>query len=136
MNKLNLLFKYTFTTRIHDIDAAGVMFFARFFYHIHDAYESFLHHHQFGIEQILKTDFVLPISHTEADFKAPVFLNESLNIEVFLQQIEEGEFTLYYHLTDSDKKIRATALTHHVCLNKNNKTRSHLPKTIINLLTK
>ncbi|MCU7940899.1 MAG: hypothetical protein KZQ74_14675 [gamma proteobacterium symbiont of Bathyaustriella thionipta] len=68
----SLLFNYSFTTRIHDIDAAGVMFFARFFYHIHDAYEDFLNHQAQSIKQILNSDFILPISHTEANFKAPI----------------------------------------------------------------
>ena len=33
-------FFYRFTVRLHDIDAAGVMFFGHLFRHAHDAYES------------------------------------------------------------------------------------------------
>jgi len=129
------IFHYQFTTRIYDIDAAGVMFFGRFFYHIHDAYESFLNHHQMGIDDILKTEYILPISHTEADYKAPIFLNEKINIEIFLQNIKDNEFILNYLLIDSDKIIRATAITHHICLNSSSQKRTALPELLVSILS-
>ena len=130
----SLLFKYSFTTRMHDIDAAGIMFFARFFYHIHDAYEDFLNHQAQSIEKILNSDFILPISHTEANFKAPIVLNETINIEIFLQEIEAEGFILSYQFLDSSGKIRASALTHHVCLDSKSKQRITLPVSIHQLI--
>jgi len=130
----SLLFNYSFTTRMHDIDAAGIMFFARFFFHIHDAYEDFLEHQSQSIKQILDSDFILPISHTEADFKAPVVLNETLNIEIYLQTIESDGFILNYQFIDSEKKIRASAQTCHICLDRNSKQRKLLPGSLQQLL--
>ncbi|MCK5665015.1 MAG: acyl-CoA thioesterase [Thiotrichaceae bacterium] len=130
MNTPPLLFKYTFSTRIHDIDAAGVMFFGRFFYHIHNAYESFLNENQSGIARILASDFILPITHTEADFKAPVLLNETLSIDIFLQEKKAREFILYYHLVDSSDNILASALTKHVCVHKVTKKSADLPEML------
>ncbi len=135
MHKPLPIFHYQFTTRIHDIDAAGVMFFGRFFYHIHDAYECFLNHHQLGIDKIFKTEYILPISHTEADYKAPIFLNEQINIEIFLQEMKDNEFILNYLLIDTKKIIRATAITHHICLNKSTKKRTKLPESIASIGT-
>ena len=130
----SLLFNYSFTTRMHDIDAAGVMFFARFFYHIHDAYEDFLTQKAQSIKQILNSDIILPISHTEADFKAPVVLNETLNIEIYLQKIERDGFILNYQFIDSEKKIRASAQTQHVCLDSKSKQRKSLPESLQQML--
>ncbi|MCU7800318.1 MAG: acyl-CoA thioesterase [gamma proteobacterium symbiont of Lucinoma myriamae] len=130
----SLPFNYSFTTRIHDIDVAGVMFFARFFYHIHDAYEDFLNHQAQSIKQILNSNFILPISHTEADFKAPIVLNETITIEISLHKIEVEEFILSYQFLDSTGKIRSTSLTHHVCLDSNSKQRKTLPASIHQLL--
>ena len=130
----SLLFNYSFTTRMHDIDAAGIMFFARFFFHIHDAYEDFLEHQSQSIKQILDSDFILPISHTEADFKAPILLNETINIKIFLQKIEHDGFILTYQFLDLSEKIRATALTHHVCMDSDSKQRKLLPRSIHELL--
>lgn len=135
LHKSSPIFHYQFITRIHDIDAAGVMFFGRFFYHIHDAYESFLNHHQLGISDILKTEYILPISHTEADYKAPIFLNEQISIEIFLQDIKDNEFILNYRLIDTKEIIRATAITQHICLNKSTKKRTELPESIVSILT-
>lgn len=128
------LYKYSFTTRLHDIDAAGVVFFARIFYYAHDAYESFLSHHQQSIQKILQADFILPVSHTEADFKAPMFLNEEITIDIFSQDVRDNEFTLYYHFLDQSGQVKATALTQHVCLDTNTRTRKALPKSIRSIL--
>ncbi|MCU7833767.1 MAG: acyl-CoA thioesterase [gamma proteobacterium symbiont of Taylorina sp.] len=121
------LFKHSFTTRIHDIDAAGVVFFGQFFYHIHNAYEAFLNHHQYGIDRILNYNVILPIKHTEADFIAPVLLNETISIEIFLEHINNNEFSLSYHLYDINRTIRAKALTQHICLDKETKKHRDLP---------
>jgi len=128
------LFKTTFITRMHDIDAAGVMFFGRIFYYAHDAYEALLNHHQQSINIILNTDVILPISHAEADFKAAIYLNETIEIEILVQDIREKEFSLSYHFIDSSGTIRATALTRHVCLENQTRCQKALPDTIIRIL--
>ena len=132
------LFKYEFTTRLHDIDAAGVLFFAQTLYYVHDAYEAFLNHNNHSIAVILSSDFILPISHAEADFKTPVLLNENIIIEIFFHDIKEDEFSLFYQLTKQSNKqsnkICSTALTRHVCLNSNTHKRTSLPDSILSFL--
>jgi len=130
----NSLFSYEFITRIHDIDAAGVLFFARSLYHAHDAYEAFLNHHKQSVAAILDSDFILPISHTEADFNAPVFLNEIIIIELFCHEIKENEFSLSYQFLDNNNKIRLTSLTRHICLDSNTRKRKKLPESIRSIL--
>lgn len=131
----NSLFSYEFTTRIHDIDAAGVLFFARSLYHAHDAYEAFLNYHKQSIAAMLESDFILPINHSEADFKAPVFLNEIINIELFCHEIKENEFSLSYQFLDNHNKIRLTSLTRHICLDSSTRKRKKLPESIHSILT-
>ena len=128
------LFRYTFTTRIHDIDAAGVLFFARSLYYAHDAYEAFLNHNNQSIAAMLKADFILPISHTEADFKTPVALNEIITIEIFCHELKENEFSLSYQFINSSHKISSTALTRHICLDSSTRKRKNLPEPIRSLL--
>lgn len=130
----NPLFKYEFTTRIHDIDAAGVLFFARNLYHAHDAYEAFLNHKQQSISTMLNSDFILPISHTEANFKAPVFLNDRITIEIHLNEIKEDEFALDYQFINQIEIVCSTALTRHVCIDSNTHKRTSLPESIRSLL--
>ncbi len=131
----NPLFRYEFTTRIHDIDAAGVLFFARNLFHAHDAYEAFLNHHGQSIAAMLESDFILPISHTEADFKAPVLLNVVITIELFLQEMKEDGFILSYQFINHSQRICTTVLTHHTCIDKRTRKRKQLPEAIQLLLT-
>lgn len=134
-SKLNkLLFEYKFTTRLHDIDAAGVLFFARNLYYAHDAYEAFLNTQNQSIATILNSDFILPLNHAEADFKAPVFLNEIITIEIYCAAIGEDEFSLQYQFINHLKKITTTVLTRHVSLDKNSHQRIPLPESIHLLL--
>ena len=53
------MFVYQIKTKMHHIDAAGVMFFGHYFDLAHDAYEAFLTEISFSVEdklQDLKTD--------------------------------------------------------------------------------
>ncbi len=129
------LFSYQFCTRIHDIDAAGVMFFARHFYYAHDAYEEFLIKHNLAINSILKSDYMLPVSHTEADFKAAIFLNEIIIIEVVCSAVKDSEFSLEYLFFDQEKILRTVALTRHVCIDSKTRKRRNLPDKIRAVLT-
>jgi 1,4-dihydroxy-2-naphthoyl-CoA hydrolase len=129
------IFQYSLTVRMHDIDAAGVLFFAQNLYYTHDAYESFLNHHQQSINQLIQNNYLLPIKHTSADFKAPVFLNEQLTIQLFVDSIKETEFTLSYQFLNAKNVITATTLTQHVCLDQHNRKRTPLPQSILNLLS-
>jgi len=131
-----LLFSTTFTVRMHDIDAAGVMFFGRFFYYIHDAYEDFLKQHSLSIQQLLDSAVLLPISHTEADFKAPIVLHEEIIIEMYLQEIKEQEFVLHYLLLGLSGETKATALSSHICLDGDSRQRTALPAEIHSVLIK
>ncbi len=130
------LYEHKFTTRIHDIDAAGVLFFARNLYYAHDAYEAFLNQNDLSISKILMSDFVLPISHTEARFKTPVFLNEKIRVKLFLLTLSVDEFSLHYEFINQKNKVCSTAQTNHVCLNSTNHKRMKLPETLISILKK
>ncbi len=129
------LYQYQFTSRMHDIDAAGVMFFGRFFYHLHDAYESFLNSHEQSIAQLLNSDFHFPISHSEMDFKSPIILNEIITIDLSLDKIETDKFILHYQFRDSSGISKATANTHHVCLDASSKQRTPVPDKLLRILT-
>lgn len=119
---------------MHDIDAAGVVFFARIFYYAHDAYETFLNSHEQSINHILDSDCILPVTHVEADFIAPIYLNEQLVIDIYAQDVKESEFSLSYYFVDESGSVRATALTQHVCLQSQTRIRQTLPNSIRHIL--
>jgi hypothetical protein len=46
-------FRYDFRVALHDIDAAGIMFYGHLFRHAHDAYEAFMGAIGFPLERII-----------------------------------------------------------------------------------
>lgn len=122
-----LLYKYNFTVRLHDIDAVGVMFFARIYYHIQDAYECLLSDKNLNIKTIIDSGILLPISHSEADYKVPIVFNEKLHIEIYSHECLDNEFSLSYLIKAENEVLKARALTRHVCVSAEDFKRTALP---------
>lgn len=122
-----LLYETKLCTRIHDIDAAGVVFYARYFYFAHNAYEDWMVSRQYTISRILDSGRILPIFHTEADFKTPIALNENIVIKLFLTEKREHSFALEYQFYNTQDELKAVIQTVHVCLDVNSKSKVALP---------
>ena len=122
-----LLYKTKLCTRIHDIDAAGVVFYARYFYFAHNAYEDWLDSRQYTISRILDSGCILPIVHTEADFKAPIGLNEDIVIKLFLTEKREYSFALEYQFYNIQDELKAVLQTTHIYLDAKSRNRITLP---------
>lgn len=110
---------YTYQTKIklHETDAAGLLFFSNQFKIIHDAYEGLLEHIGFGFAQLIREKkFFLPIVHSESDFKLPLFVGDLIEIQVMVEKVGKTSFTLYYKLLDTSQNIVGTAQTVHVTI--------------------
>ena len=116
-------------------DLAGVMFFARIFELIHEAYEEFLCQNNIGIAKILKEEnYILPIGKTSAEYRMPLFLNDKIQILIKLKEHRENSFCLFYEITDSSEKIAVTAETLHICLDKKTRTKINIPASLLKAL--
>ena len=114
--------------RLHDTDAAGLLFFANQFKMAHDAYESFLEHIGFSFTRILRDeDFLLPIVHAEADYKERLRAGDRLTVCVKIERIGDSSFVLSYDLfTAGDRSVGAVR-TVHVCTDKVSGSKRRLP---------
>ncbi len=131
------MFTYKTSVKMHDTDAAGILFFGSQFEMIHDAYEALIEKLGFSFATILrKTNFFIPIVHAEADYKAPLFVGDRIAIEVRVARIGKSSFTLSYKLLDKKKRIVGTAQTVHVATNKKTKNKIPLPPQVRRVLTK
>ena len=120
------MFIYHTTSKLHETDAAGLLFFSTQFKLLHDAYEALLESWGFGFAVLLlEKDYFLPIVHAESDFKAPLFVGDRIAIEIKLSRIGNTSFTFSYTLRSEDKKIVGTGQTVHVTISK--KTRNKIP---------
>lgn len=122
---------YTYKTKIklHETDAAGLLFFSNQFKLVHDAYEALLKEIGFGFAVLIRQkDYFLPIVHAEADYKAPLFVDDALNISIKLAKVATTSFIFDYTLTKEDGQLVGTAQTVHVTMDKKTNSKIEIPK--------
>jgi len=130
------MFTYTTKIRLHDTDAAGIIFFANQFKIVHDAYEDLLETFGWSFETMLKgTDYFLPIVHAESDYKAPVLVGDKIVIAIKVGHIGETSFSFEYTLKRG-KTLVGTAKTVHVTINQKTRKKIPLPTALRRALSK
>jgi 1,4-dihydroxy-2-naphthoyl-CoA hydrolase len=121
---------YSFRVRLHDIDAAGVMFFGHLFRHAHDAYESFMAGLGWPLADLIQTGVRLPLVHAEADYRQPLRHGEEIRVELACEDLGLSSFTIGYRFCDAQGGLRATARTVHVHLGPDSAGKAPLPEAI------
>ena len=112
-------FKYKTRIKLHETDAAGILFFSNIFKITHDAYEEFLDDIGFPMSDILeKLNFDLVIVHADADYMSPLKVNDQVDIHLNVEKIGTTSFTLIYNIKNINNKIIGKAKTVHVCIDK------------------
>jgi len=130
------MFIYKTKIRLHDTDAAGVIFFANQFKIIHDAYEVLLETFGWSFRTMLKgTNYFLPIVHAESDYKAPVFVGDKIVIAIKVGHIGETSFSFEYTLKRG-KTLVGTAKTVHVTIDQKSRKKIPLPPALRRVLNK
>lgn len=112
-------FLYETTVRLHDTDAAGVLFFGHLFRHLHDAYESFMASLGYPLPALIapaddRQPLPLPIVHAQADYLRPVRHGERLRLCLTVAEVRTRSFALEYVLEDTAGTVRARGRTVHV----------------------
>jgi len=125
------MFRYPIIIKLHETDAAGLLFFSQQFKLMHDAYESLLERIGFGFAVLIRDkDYFLPIVHAEADFKYPLFVGDRVNIDVSVANIGDTSFTFAYKLTLEDETLVGSGKTVHVTMDKKTQTKISLPSDL------
>jgi YbgC/YbaW family acyl-CoA thioester hydrolase len=85
--------------RFQDVDAAGVIFFARAFDLFSDAFFAALEHHGYaGSRMLEERRVVTPVKHAEAHFVAPLRFADRVEVVIVLAVVRESDFTLGYRV--------------------------------------
>jgi 1,4-dihydroxy-2-naphthoyl-CoA hydrolase len=110
-------YTHAFPIRIHDVDAAGIVFFARYLSLFHDVFESFLA----GIGHSISTainegNYIIPIKRCEAEYHRPMFHGETITGKLSLSELRGSSFTTVTRLIGPDQVNRATITATHVCV--------------------
>lgn len=120
--------KEYYTIKLHDTDAAGVLFFANQFRIVHDVYEQFLIRIGCSFrERFTVGDFHIPIVHAEADFLQPLQVGDTIEITLSVSEVGNTSFTLAYQLIDLDGWVVGNVETVHVTTDPASKSKIDLP---------
>lgn len=131
------MFSYSTTIKLHETDAAGLLFFSNQFKLLHDGYEALLESIGFGFARMLREkDYFLPIVHASSDFKAPLFVGDKITIFIKVGHIGQTSFTFEYVLKNAVQKVVGTGRTVHVTINKKTRTKIPLPPDMKQTLKK
>lgn len=112
-------FVHEFQVRLHDTDAAGVLFFGHLFRHLHDAYESFMDAIGYPLRALIASPdpqvrLRLPVARAQADYLRPLRQGDLVRISLRVAEVRTRSFALEYALADRSGQICARALTVHV----------------------
>jgi 1,4-dihydroxy-2-naphthoyl-CoA hydrolase len=116
--------------RFQDIDAAGIIFFAKTFEFFHDAYVECLQHHGVELSQVLASNtWIAPIVHAESDYKHPMRFGDHLVVEISGAQLKERSMTVEYTIRNAEK-TSATGKTAHAFIDKTSMRPCSIPPEI------
>ena len=122
------MYTYQHKIKLHETDAAGIIFFSNQFKIIHDAYESLLEHIGLGFPELLRNkNYFLPIVHAESEFKKPLFVGDLLEIHVTVAEVGQTSFTFAYTILNTQHETVGTAKTVHVTIDKATRQKIPLP---------
>jgi 1,4-dihydroxy-2-naphthoyl-CoA hydrolase len=123
--------KKKLTVRLHDTDAAGILFFANQFVFVHDAYEELLQLIGLPIASLLHDEpFILPIVYAEAQYFGPLHVGNEITVAVQVAKIGETSFVLEYELLGADDTLVGRAKTVHVAVGKKTQHKIALPEKL------
>ncbi|PZV10904.1 MAG: 1,4-dihydroxy-2-naphthoyl-CoA hydrolase [Leptolyngbya sp.] len=131
------MFIYHRTVRFQDTDGAGVVYFANGLAIAHEAYEASLQAAGIDLKAFFRgVPAAVPVIHASIDFLRPITVGDRLEIHLTPHQIRPSEFEIHYqiYLEPVPDKPAIEALTRHVCIDAQTRTRQELPALLITWL--
>lgn len=120
--------------RFHEIDRAGIAYFARAFQYCHEAFEEMLAQ-ALGIDLerfFRESDWMLPLVHAESDYQAPILLGQDLRVELRVERVGASSVTFAYRIVGvADEVERARVRLIHACISREGFQKRALPETLI-----
>lgn len=111
-------FERTLLVHFHEIDRAGIVYFARIFEYCHRVYEELLAEVVGPLEPFFQQkDWGLPLVHAEADYARPLRLGDRVRVRLEVERLGERSATFAYTLTcAATGEPRARARLVHACV--------------------
>jgi len=117
------------TVRFQDIDAAGIVFFARIFDYFHDAYAGLMASRGLPLPALLaRTDWLVPLVRAEADYQRPLRHGDEVTVAVTAVALGRSSLTVDYLIASGGPC--ATGRTVHVFVAREGFARLEIPAAV------
>ena len=108
------------TVRFGETDAAGVVHFLELFRWCHETWEASLEKYGVVLQEIFPTnkinrsqlDVALPVVHCEANYFQPLYVGDTINIELYPEKINESSLVLRFQFKKNGEEIGTTNIKH------------------------
>lgn len=102
-----------------DVDAAGLVFFVRFFEYCHDAFFAFMASRGFAMPEVLaKGEWGSPVAHAEADYSIPLRFGDRITIDISAVTFGATSLQVDYRVLNARDKNVCTAKIVHVFIDR------------------
>lgn len=110
-------FVHVHRVRFDEIDAAGIVYFARFFAWCHDAMEAMLAPIGGGYAHLVgERRLGLPAVHVEADFRAPMRFGDEARVETWCDKLGNSSVALRFEVKRASDGSHVATIRHVVAL--------------------
>lgn len=110
-------FVHRHRVRFDEVDAAGIVYFARFFTWCHDAMEAMLAPLDGGYTALVMTRRLgLPAVHVEADYRSPLRFGDEVLVECSVERLGKSSVALRFELVRSPGREPVALMKHVVSL--------------------
>ena len=110
------LFHYSHRVRFEEIDAAGLVYFARYFSWCHDAMGAMLAPLAGGYAELVRRRLGLPAVHVEADYSAPLRFGDQVRIAAQVERVGTSSCVLRFEIERTPDGTRIAVVKHVVVL--------------------
>ena len=89
-------YRHQLRSRYGETDQMGYVYYGRYMEYFEESRTEMIRSLGFPYAKLEETGVMLPVVHTEVDYKAPVFYDELMDIEVILYDIPSVKLETYY----------------------------------------
>ena len=108
------------TVRFGETDAAGVVHFLELLRWCHETWEASLEKHGVVLQEIFPANQIntsqlglaLPVVHCEANYFQPLYVGDTINIELNPEKINDSSFVLRFKFKKNGEKIGMANIKH------------------------
>ena len=117
------MFSYKRTIHLRETDSTGVLFFSELLNLGLEALEAYFLTRGFTLKQLIEEGkFLMPIVHAEADFSAPIYVGDQVEIELKVEKLGNSSFTMGTRIHRKGLELGVTKIVHVVISRETNRS--------------